>query len=1220
MPFNFLGSRRPRSQSASKSESDLRKTYTPPRSVYNDLVAAHSGITTRNTAINTPPSPFDISPYQSIGPSGLSPPPTKSPSPSFEASRVFVPVSKISPVTSTSGQGISGKAPESLLSLTKFRSITQDVDDPFTNTTGLHRRSASVGDLSYYVNDRNFKYEGLHHVASDSFSGVEHMPQHLAQSNVVYHDHPFSEEYTQGESRYKLGVPTERDLVLEAPVQYDFGHIEEQTQDEVYGDQGFDNKPSDENADEALYNSFLQKFHNDSIGDGYENMDEYETDIEVMMDGGLAAPYDDGVGDSSLVKVPTRSVPNSPLGDNWAWSPACSDDGNAADALDYVAPLSISPKTPRKAPESSLPMGPPPHFQGKDFQRGRDDSLEYAPSPDSYGNTRALLELATPTNGHRRHGDEGLAHVANSPSSAYAKTPLPNFSFPRGMEKPYARLSVLSSDGSSRSRHLSHIETQTLEQQIAAHLRQPSGTQEPDRPSGALGHYEGYECEARISIEYHSANDNLPVNVGPGGSQTTSSMSAMRAGNGTPPLLFGKRGIFTFDESLSAVANNNIPGDSLVEAIEGDDNADWETVAGSQNLKAATGSSLADNSDSEGLSPPKWTPIASRAQVLQHPAHSRYTRSYNLLKDKQSGDIVLMPEYTFTGGVGFPNNNVVTPPAVSRMNSFPYQHPAPLSKEHSHPFNSSPPGMRSERPSLQDRSEYIILARNRSALNQNTIDVQSSPSQHEGSDMHANNGSQSISCESGLGDPVIKDGQQDLSFAAFNFGGVGAAYPSSAWLSTADEMPSEDYRETPGRHGSFSKMTMLGPRANVTGTPQGTDAREVGSSLANASSPIAKVVSSPGQAASSPFTQLAPFEGSGSQTQTSTPAKISHRHTHDGSVESSEANSPGNFYDCVRARALDYDSEYFDEDGFLTTFPSAVINSSDIIKHRQHLIENSLLPKALTPPPQEPKRMSVPLEYITQTTSPTVVKEVGGKSTGATGASVGQTSVQSAVSSPGHHMRMRSPIRRKHGYALASHALENLEGQNLSSEFATNFAYNETDPIANATSATTNNGSKTLKKQGKDKNSDADSDEFEMLDLRVDPELAQNLQRVRTWDSARRLRAPRPAHQQNVDPNRPVARAESPHLYRVPRPKTDALRTREKELSIMFFALSFILPFLLPLYGFGNLDGVMRSLSRGDIDGFREQEKKAARVITYTVMCLLVMASIALVIVWLVLE
>ena len=57
-------------------------------------------------------------------------------------------------------------------------------------------------------------------------------------------------------------------------------------------------------------------------------------------------------GDSPLVKVPTRLVPNTPLGSNWAWSPASSDDGNAEDALDYVAPLSISPKTPRKASSS----------------------------------------------------------------------------------------------------------------------------------------------------------------------------------------------------------------------------------------------------------------------------------------------------------------------------------------------------------------------------------------------------------------------------------------------------------------------------------------------------------------------------------------------------------------------------------------------------------------------------------------------------------------------------------------------------------------------------------------------------------------------------------------------------------------------------------------------------------------------------------------------------
>ncbi|ORY15740.1 hypothetical protein BCR34DRAFT_163568 [Clohesyomyces aquaticus] len=54
------------------------------------------------------------------------------------------------------------------------------------------------------------------------------------------------------------------------------------------------------------------------------------------------------------------------------------------------------------------------------------------------------------------------------------------------------------------------------------------------------------------------------------------------------------------------------------------------------------------------------------------------------------------------------------------------------------------------------------------------------------------------------------------------------------------------------RENTFEKMTFLGPKGNLTGTPQGTGMREVGSSVADSSSPGAALISSPENPMNSP--------------------------------------------------------------------------------------------------------------------------------------------------------------------------------------------------------------------------------------------------------------------------------------------------------------------------------------------------------------------------------
>ena len=406
--------------------------------------------------------------------------------------------------------------------------------------------------------------------------------------------------------------------------------------------------------------------------------------------------------------------------------------------------------------------------------------------------------------------------------------------------------------------------------------------------------------EGSFSVSSFAINESEQNNLddpGPGSLQSSSSVSAARPGivrSGTPPLLFGSRAIGT---GLSLYEQEN--------DLE-DDDQDWETDAGSNarsrrklediEATAGTGSSIADVSDSSNVSALR---SAATGQVLVHPAHPRYQHSWTMLQDAQSGNLVLTPEYNGTGV--FPSRN------------HRYQHPARLSPGHDNPFSTSPPLIRpSPRAAynLGETAPPIPLRNPRRLRPQNVAE-----------DITARNVM------------YIDDGE---------------------WVSTVDESTSHNGEDAvpARRQGSFAKIAVVGGRGNVTGTPEGTGAREVGSSLADASSPVNEV-----------------------ESPASKQAILQHRRTVDGSLNSAEANAPGNFYERIQNHPIfqkDSDDEDFERD-FRST-PAEDL-SPEIRQHRQHLVEHSLLPSPPTPPFTEPKRVSVPDHLLTSPTPPIMPAE-----------------------------------------------------------------------------------------------------------------------------------------------------------------------------------------------------------------------------------------------------
>ena len=627
----------------------------------------------------------------------------------------------------------------------------------------------------------------------------------------------------------------------------------------------------------------------------------------------------------------------------------------------------------------------------------------------------------------------------------------------------FAQVSLLAINGSMHSRQLSAREASIFESEVAHRLRD----------SDVLN-FSGSEYipQGRVSIEYLESEQNNVDDLGPGSLQSSSSVSAARPGivrSGTPPLLFGSRAIGT---GLSHYEQEN--------DLE-DDDQDWETDAGSNarsrrklediEATAGTGSSIADVSDSSNVSALR---SAATGQVLVHPAHPRYQHSWTVLQDAQSGNLVLTPEYNGTGV--FPSRN------------HRYQHPARLSPGHDNPFSTSPPLIRpSPRAAynLGETAPPIPLRNPRRLRPQNVAE-----------DITARNVM------------YIDDGE---------------------WVSTVDESTSHNGEDAvpAGRQGSFAKIAVVGGRGNVTGTPEGTGAREVGSSLADASSPVNEV-----------------------ESPASKQAILQHRRTVDGSLNSAEANAPGNFYERIQNHPIfqkDSDDEDFERD-FRST-PAEDL-SFEIRQHRQHLVEHSLLPSPPTPPFTEPKRVSVPDHLLTSPTPPTMPDHLPTSDTPPT----------MPAEASNTHAGPSSESRPSHAPKTQNHRAQSAPPQQAEPEPAT------TPPR---------------------------------------PETARPY--VGPYDdfiqANRGPAEPRGRQQHPVAADRPVARVESPHLHRLPRQAGPALQQRQKELGRVVFAVMLAFAPSLLLYGYGVMDRLMAYLCYGDVVAFPETEKKVARVVGWIGAC-----------------
>ena len=978
----------------------------------------------------------------------------------------------------------------------------------------------------------------------------------------------------------------------------------------------------------------------------------------------------------------------------FAFSPQASDDGHSNDdhsveghfidgaetfpALSYQAPGQHTNSTlPSPQPVIPLPPSPPLCFRRQVTPVTRDNSStigDFSLSSGSYGHTRDLLELSSPqrpelqfraglassSTSLEKNNMTVSAQPSESEHDASMKASSKCLHQIEGIEpatalnrsdQSFARVSILSSDGAIHSLPLSVHQACTLEAEIASHLRRVSDVSiQSGQGSGFEPPNDHYTCHGRLSIDLSDNDEAFIKDLGPGGSQSSSSndyLSGKRSYmlNAPKSGRIGRSGFYhdslildmrdgspdpmrdrehrrmtqnhSYGGSLSGTDSAGIVSDAhTYDDAQADDDKDWETVGesrsisrhGTQNTigRRQTGSNLADYSDSGSLSPPRFAALFSH-RVVQHPPHPRYApRSFGLLRDKQSGELVLMPEYTFTNGSGFPHRNALAPHTANRAWKNPYQHPTPLSRDHAHPFSSSPPPIASGRSVTHEYGSVHPLRNDgRNELMSETL---TSMKDRKEDTYQAHEAQESVK-ESEASFMPIKDGQRDVSLTTLGHSGIDRCCGSSAWLSTQEDAASKDYSELQGRGGDFSSMKVLGRKANPTDTPDGNCACEVRSSLADGSSPGTELSSSlDHEIASSPRARLPQLEATASST--SKLAKSYGKRTIDGTVGSTDVAAANDIYNRIRSKAIHRGSDLYDE-GEPCDIPQISIHPVQVQKHRQHLIDHSLLPQDSSPASADSRRLSV-LTNPSKTQDDHVMEKVPATTACAT---IGNALVLSSPFMSGTTTRTWSPHRR-------------IPSQDDVIDTKKLVSYNETAPLPPPMPrAQIGRLSKHRPKSGllgwkTQKMGDGEAflmrsleapsntkQEGSSLDIEV-PKLEGEVSGSQLPILVRPSRPNRPQPRFRPD-SQSFARSESPHLYRIPRPTTQAVLQRQRELSIMVLCLCCLCPPTLIIYGHGLMDGVMEWLTHGQVNAFRPREKIAALVIGYGGFVLLIIGVVA---------
>ena len=875
--------------------------------------------------------------------------------------------------------------------------------------------------------------------------------------------------------------------------------------------------------------------------------------------------------------------------DEFLWSPAPSVDGEEAPSAPHtLIPRHRSSDALRASPTSGLAS----------------ESHDGLPRSISYGDEH--IHYQSGSSGPLPHIDVLIpagkidldSHSDFLNSSQQAST--------MGSREPSSilfRYSGIITDGAS-SRPMSKVELRegvlhSLGDRGKTALSTPSSSSQADRSTNFQQIHGEHEPNAGSEAFPFDRVQNPTADSGPGSSQTSSSLSTdcfgsnlfghktrlgihklstLRARCHTPPLLFGKSAISgpersnaTSSPALGSAISRFDPDSGatrpketgrLPTALYSLDEQDWETVSAGTEARTHAfnsiafdtkiGSSLADNSDSASLSLSKEMPYPFRSiksrPVLQHPAHPRHNYSFMLLRNSQTGDLVQVPQYAYASRTCLPNDNASSQLVSSIHVNSTYQHPSPLQVEHTHPLTSLPPNICFTKPSVFS-AESIHGAVQQGYRNSELSSSGLSEGVQGGNEKQTKNplykATQDVTC---ISRPALVMDSKEQS------------RQSSVWFSTISEVTSAE-PSLPRNRELLTKIMVQAGKEHVDSTPEQRPNREVGSSLADASSPGFNFSSSPAPLACSAVQSL------------DTPPSLGQR---------------------LHKQAVQQESE-FDSQHVLANFHKPLVISSkpkDSATSTSNLEGCSRSYSAcglrLQPRKPSPRRRRSSSE-----SSSRLMDSPSAQKASAMEFLSSDRDAQQINSSRGS---LRDPfLHADENFSQYNHNRRNLierRGRQPKADDAS--IDSATTPSATASRIFVRDGVV---------HTDVPSP---ILDHPVHG-------RERPWDRIMQgpLRSrPHPKPQGPAFLQRTVARVESPHLHRIPHPPTTELLERHVLLSRVYLIPSMVFPPIALVYGHGYLDGLMRLHTAGGINGFRTTEKIIALCWGYGLSAICILAVV----------
>lgn len=690
-----------------------------------------------------------------------------------------------------------------------------------------------------------------------------------------------------------------------------------------------------------------------------------------------------------------------------------------------------------------------------------------------------------------------------------------------------SRLSGIVSDGMSQ-RAMSDAELRSSLSSIGDIIR--SNLRRDESSSSQMGPMATFGDDEANYLHHTPIIDD----PGPGTLQSSSSENTSKRRSPTPPLLFGRDAITNTENSQPSRSNSRLGEVLRAHGIKKDGRLgraypmssgehDWETVsdvrefgfhvASEDATDTQTGSSLADNSDSGDVWLPRQETSDAHTRGFQPSSRPRLNQSYIIIRDHETGQSYSIPQL---------DNELRDhiPSASNDNQSRAYHHPTPLFEDHTHPFISSPP---------------VIVPPQRvanSQMDESTPDQPVPEPSYVSSEFSHDEQKLEQQRKSlyELTTPVSKGSKAEMNQTQRGFDSKERSRHSSTWVSTLSEDNSmaSALPQLQGRQSSFAKVTILGAKDNITGSPDGTGAREVGSSLADASTPGAPLSSSPAPFMATPYSQHQ------TQANATSPQTLASR-------RSSTPRSTGSA--AVPLKTGDLRMPKNKEQWLQAIPPRKQQDLGDLPPARRRRSssesEGSGRPSSCKSSVMHaPKRSNTSAGLFRQTAS--------------------SSQYEDSIQGSDH-----SYLRERHAHPATPDTPSSIFSE--SRPFRTRSGLVVTDVPAPA---------------------------FDHPAYGC----------ARLWNSGKH-----PAYSvvtpfgrgrsRNQDiVIRPVARVDSPHLYRVPHPITTELLERHRLISTVYLVICCCMPVMALAYGYGLLDWIINAHMHGEIEGWKPVHVMFARV------------------------